>query len=115
MKFRRVLFFAQAEAGIRDHCVTGVQTCALPISAGSALADPQVRNRGTIGGSLANADPAADWPAVAIAVNAELELAGPAGRRHIAAKDFFVEIGRAACRGRGEISVVGVSLKKNIL
>ncbi len=44
----------------------------LPIfhHAADLIADPQVRNRGTIGGSLANADPAADWPAVAIAVNA---------------------------------------------
>jgi carbon-monoxide dehydrogenase medium subunit len=66
----------------------------LPIfhQAADLIADPQVRNRGTIGGSLANADPAADWPAVAIAVNAELEIAGPTGRRHIAANDFFVDI-----------------------
>ena len=56
------------------------------------IADPQVRNRGTIGGSLANADPAADWPAVVIALKAELELAGPTGRRRVAAKDFFVDI-----------------------
>lgn len=66
----------------------------LPIfhQAADLIADPQVRNRGTIGGSLANADPAADWPAVAIAVNADLELAGPAGRRHVPAQDFFIDI-----------------------
>jgi carbon-monoxide dehydrogenase medium subunit len=56
------------------------------------IADPQVRNRGTIGGSLANADPAADWPAVVLALKAELELAGPTGRRRVAARDFFVDI-----------------------
>jgi carbon-monoxide dehydrogenase medium subunit len=56
------------------------------------IADPQVRNRGTIGGSLANADPAADWPAVVVALKAELEFAGPNGRRRVAAKDFFVDI-----------------------
>ena len=56
------------------------------------IADPQVRNRGTIGGSLANADPAADWPAVVLALKAELELAGPTGRRRVAAKGFFVDI-----------------------
>ena len=56
------------------------------------IADPQVRNRGTIGGSLANADPAADWPAVVVALKAELELAGPTGRRRVAATDFFVDI-----------------------
>jgi carbon-monoxide dehydrogenase medium subunit len=60
--------------------------------AADMIADPQVRNRGTIGGSLANADPAADWPAVVVALNAELEIAGPAGRRRIAAKDFFIDI-----------------------
>ena len=66
----------------------------LPIfrQAANRIADPQVRNRGTIGGSLANADPAADWPAVAIALNAELEIAGLNGSRRVAAKDFFVDI-----------------------
>ena len=66
----------------------------LPIfrQAANRIADPQVRNRGTIGGSLANADPAADWPAIVIALNAELEIAGPNGSRHVAAKDFFVDI-----------------------
>jgi carbon-monoxide dehydrogenase medium subunit len=67
---------------------------ALPIfrEAADVIADPQVRNRGTIGGSLANADPAADWPAVMVALQAELELAGPKGLRRVAAKDFFVDI-----------------------
>jgi carbon-monoxide dehydrogenase medium subunit len=60
--------------------------------AADLIADPQVRNRGTIGGSLANADPAADWPAVVVALKGELELAGPTGRRRVAAKDFFVDI-----------------------
>ncbi|GIQ78208.1 xanthine dehydrogenase family protein subunit M [Bradyrhizobium sp. RD5-C2] len=66
----------------------------LPIfhQAADMIADPQVRNRGTIGGSLANADPAADWPAVVIALKGELELAGPTRRRRIAARDFFVDI-----------------------
>ena len=56
------------------------------------IADPQVRNRGTIGGSLANADPAADWPAVVIALHADFEIAGPKGARRVAARDFFVDI-----------------------
>ena len=66
----------------------------LPIfrEAANMIADAQVRNRGTIGGSLANADPAADWPAVVIALKAEMEIAGPNGRRHVAAEDFFVDI-----------------------
>jgi aerobic carbon-monoxide dehydrogenase medium subunit len=67
---------------------------ALPIFRHTArlIADPQVRNRGTIGGSLANADPAADWPAVVIALKADVEIAGPNGTRCVAAKDFFVDI-----------------------
>jgi carbon-monoxide dehydrogenase medium subunit len=66
----------------------------LPIfhQAADLIADSQVRNRGTIGGSLANADPAADWPAVIVTLNGELELAGPAGRRQVTATDFFVDI-----------------------
>jgi aerobic carbon-monoxide dehydrogenase medium subunit len=66
----------------------------LPIfrQAANLIADPQVRNRGTIGGSLANADPAADWPAVMIALNAELEIADREGFRRVAARDFFLDI-----------------------
>jgi carbon-monoxide dehydrogenase medium subunit len=51
----------------------------------------QIRNRGTVGGSLAHADPASEYPAVAVALGAELELASPGGaRRRLAADDFFV-------------------------
>ncbi|MCP1968529.1 FAD binding domain-containing protein [Bradyrhizobium elkanii] len=58
----------------------------------SVLADPQVRNRGTIGGSLANADPAADWPAVVLALRAQIEIAGATGRRSVPAEEFFLDI-----------------------
>jgi carbon-monoxide dehydrogenase medium subunit len=50
----------------------------------------QIRNRGTIGGSLAHADSAAEWPAVAVALDAELEIARGAETRREAAADFFV-------------------------
>ena len=56
----------------------------------SHVGDPQVRHRGTIGGSLAHADPAAEYPAVAVALDAELEIASKAGARSVAAADFFV-------------------------
>ncbi|MFG1929266.1 FAD binding domain-containing protein [Mycobacterium sp. NPDC048908] len=49
----------------------------------------QIRNRGTVGGSLAHADPAAEYPAVALALDASLEVTGPAGSRRIDASDFF--------------------------
>jgi aerobic carbon-monoxide dehydrogenase medium subunit len=49
----------------------------------------QIRNRGTLGGSIAHADPAAEYPAVALALGAEIEAQGPAGTRTIPAADFF--------------------------
>ena len=55
------------------------------------VADPQVRHRGTFGGSLSHADPAGDLPSVALALDAELVIAGPDGRRTVAARDFFVD------------------------
>ncbi|WP_245312522.1 FAD binding domain-containing protein, partial [Bradyrhizobium macuxiense] len=60
--------------------------------AANLIADPQVRNRGTIGGSLANADPAADWPAVVIALGADIEIAHPGDTGRVAGRDFFVDI-----------------------
>jgi carbon-monoxide dehydrogenase medium subunit len=77
----------------------------------NVIADPQVRNRGTIGGSLANADPSADWPAVVVALGAELELAGPSGRRRVAAKDFFLDIFTTAL-APGEI-VVAIHISRS--
>ena len=53
------------------------------------IGDPQVRNRGTLGGSLAHADPAADYPAVMLALDAEIHLKGPKGWRVVKAADFF--------------------------
>jgi carbon-monoxide dehydrogenase medium subunit len=57
--------------------------------AASRIANPVVRNMGTIGGSIALADPAADYPAALVALDAEIVAAGIAGERHIAARDFF--------------------------
>jgi len=51
--------------------------------------DPQIRHRGTIGGSLAHGDPASDLPAVALALDATLVARGPSGEREIAAAAFF--------------------------
>jgi carbon-monoxide dehydrogenase medium subunit len=50
---------------------------------------PAIRNRGTVGGSIANADPAAELPACLLALDGEVEIAGPAGRRAVKAADFF--------------------------
>ena len=56
------------------------------------IGDLQVRNKGTIGGSLAHADPAADYPAAILALDAEIDLAGPRGRRTVKASAFFVDL-----------------------
>ncbi len=58
----------------------------------SQIGDIQVRNRGTIGGSLAHADPAADMPAVVLALDAQIRTHGPSGERTIAAGDFFTDM-----------------------
>jgi len=60
-------------------------------SAASQIGDPQVRNRGTIGGAAAHADPNGDFPACLLALDAELKAVGPKGERTIAARDFFVD------------------------
>ena len=71
-----------ASADIRKH---------LPLLADAAehIAHPAIRNRGTFGGSLAMADPAAEWPACCVALNAQIVLANKSGTRHVAAHDFF--------------------------
>jgi carbon-monoxide dehydrogenase medium subunit len=56
------------------------------------VGDMQVRARGTVGGSLAHADPAADLPAAAVALEATFSCDGPAGTREIAARDFFMDL-----------------------
>jgi carbon-monoxide dehydrogenase medium subunit len=63
----------------------------LPLLAAAAgrVGDPQVRHRGTIGGSLAHGDPASDLPAVVLALDATLVAAGPSGTRQIPAGEFF--------------------------
>jgi carbon-monoxide dehydrogenase medium subunit len=58
----------------------------------ASIGDVQVRNRGTIGGSLAHADPGADQPGIMLAVEAEMEARGPRGSRRIKAADFFTEL-----------------------
>jgi aerobic carbon-monoxide dehydrogenase medium subunit len=63
------------------------------------VADPAVRHRGTVGGALVHADPAADVPAAVLALDGELVLAGPGGRRRtVAAREFFVDYLQTALR-----------------
>ena len=66
----------------------------IPLLAQTAaqIGDVQVRNKGTIGGSLAHGDPAADWPAAVLALNAEIKAVGQNGERLIKAADFFEDL-----------------------
>ncbi|MGZ4613402.1 MAG: FAD binding domain-containing protein [Kineosporiaceae bacterium] len=70
---------------IRQHAL-------LLAEAARTVADPQVRHRGTFGGSLAHADPAGDMPAPALALDAEMVIAGPSGRRTVPAGEFFQDL-----------------------
>ena len=94
-------------AGIRedgDRLVVGAMTrhrdvassdvvqaaCPMLAHAASLIGYPAIRNRGTIGGSLAHADPASEMPCVAVTLDAELVVAGPQGRRTVPAGDFLI-------------------------
>ena len=66
--------------------------CPLLPDCASHIGDMQVRNKGTIGGSVAHADPAGDWPAAIIALNAEMVATSKNGERTIKADDFFVDM-----------------------
>jgi carbon-monoxide dehydrogenase medium subunit len=67
---------------VQEHCPIVSHTVGL-------IGDPQVRHRGTIGGSLAHGDPASDLPAVMLALGAELVIVGPDGERTVPVADFF--------------------------
>jgi carbon-monoxide dehydrogenase medium subunit len=66
--------------------------CPLLPDCASHIGDVQVRNKGTIGGSVAHADPAGDWPAAIVALNAEMIAVSKNGERAIKADDFFVDL-----------------------
>ena len=68
------------------------EKCPLLPQTSKEIGDVQVRNRGTIGGSLAHADPAADWPATALALEAELKAVSTSGERWIPASKFFIDL-----------------------
>jgi carbon-monoxide dehydrogenase medium subunit len=68
------------------------QHALLLAQAARTVADPQIRHRGTFGGSLAHADPAGDMPAPALALDAEMVIAGPSGRRTVSAAEFFQDL-----------------------
>jgi aerobic carbon-monoxide dehydrogenase medium subunit len=68
------------------------EKCPLLPETAREIGDAQVRNKGTIGGSLAHADPAGDWPTAMLALDAEIQAAGPQGSRWIEAREFFLDL-----------------------
>jgi carbon-monoxide dehydrogenase medium subunit len=65
------------------------ESCGLVAHVASLVGDPQVRHRGTIGGSVAHADPAGDLPSALLALDADMVVAGPSGQRTVPAGEFF--------------------------
>lgn len=80
------------------------EKCPLLPETAAEIGDMQVRNRGTIGGSLAHADPAADYPASILALDAELIVQSESGKRTIPAAEFFVDLLQTQIRP-GEVLV----------
>lgn len=64
--------------------------------AASFVAHPAIRNKGTLGGSVALADPASEFPAMMLALGAEMEIAGPSGTRRVASDDFYLDLYQTA-------------------
>ena len=78
--------------------------------AASMIGDPQVRNRGTVGGNIAHADPASDLPTVLVALGATINLVGPNGKRSVAAGDFFIDLFFTALEDSELVASVDVPL-----
>jgi carbon-monoxide dehydrogenase medium subunit len=78
------------------------KSCPIVAEAAAKIGDPQVRNRGTIGGNLTHADPGSDLPAVIRALDATLHLQSKSGKRAVKASEFFVDLLTSAV-GEGEI------------
>src|SRR5258706_2873720 len=78
------------------------------------IADPTVRNRGTLGGSLAHADPSADWPAAMLALDARIDVTGATGSRSIAAADFFEGLFTTALRPSELIVAVRIPVLRGV-
>jgi carbon-monoxide dehydrogenase medium subunit len=83
--------------------------CPLLAETAAVIGDVQVRNRGTLGGSLAHADPAADYPAAALALDMEIVAASTAGTRTISVAEFFVDMLTTALRPGEILSQVRVA------
>src|SRR6516164_626696 len=82
--------------------------CPLLPETAAEIGDVQVRNRGTIGGSISHADPAGDWPAPILALDADIKAVSTRGERWIAARDLFVELLTTALEGDEILTAIRV-------
>jgi carbon-monoxide dehydrogenase medium subunit len=87
--------------------------CPLLAQTAATIADIQIRNRGTIGGSVAHADPAGDIPAAIMALDAEIKVVGPNGERWIKADDFFLGLLMSVLEPDEIVSAVRVPVTDN--
>jgi carbon-monoxide dehydrogenase medium subunit len=94
-----------ASKDVKKLCPVLAETAAL-------IGDLQVRNRGTIGGSLAHADPAADFPTVIVALGATLEAVGGPGKRQIPAEKFFKDLFTTALKPKELLTAINVPAMK---
>jgi carbon-monoxide dehydrogenase medium subunit len=97
-----------AELAAADEVRKGAPALA---EAAALVGDPAVRNRGTIGGNVAHADPASDLPAVLVALDATISVLGPKGGRDIAASDFFTGVMSTALGGNEIVAAVNVPVQ----
>lgn len=84
------------------------RACPLLAEAASQIADPAVRNRGTIGGNLAHSDPGSDLPAVVQVVKARLVVTGPGGSREVEAIDFFLDLLMSDLKGNEILTAIEI-------
>jgi len=80
---------AMTRQRIAERSADVAAACPLMVQALQQVGHPQIRNRGTVGGSLAHADPAAELPTLAVCLGADLVMRGPSGERTVNARDFF--------------------------
>jgi aerobic carbon-monoxide dehydrogenase medium subunit len=87
--------------------------CPLLPQTATTIADVQVRNCGTIGGSIAHADPAGDWPPAIIALDAEIKIVGPGGERWVKCDDFFLGLMMSALKPDEVVTAIKVPATGN--
>ncbi|MEM6723509.1 MAG: xanthine dehydrogenase family protein subunit M [Bacteroidota bacterium] len=93
-----------------EHSSAVQQAIPMLSEAAGMIGDPQVRNRGTLGGSIAHADPAADWPALLLAGNASVHLQSGSGSRVVSAGDFFMGLFMTALQENELITAISFPL-----